>query len=73
MDAAKTQSMPKQGKKDILPAVITDLKRRDEIGTIKYGTTLQSNNGRDCLMDAYQEVLDLAMYLRQVIMERDGE
>jgi len=24
------------------------------------------------LWDAYQEVLDLAMYLRQTILERDG-
>jgi hypothetical protein len=32
---------------------------------------LQPHNGRDCLMDAYQEALDLAMYLRQAIFERD--
>jgi hypothetical protein len=42
------------------------------MGRRKYGTALEANNGRDALMDAYQEALDLAMYLRQAIAERDG-
>lgn len=34
---------------------------------------LYSNfNGRDALLDAYQEALDLVVYLRQVIYERDN-
>jgi hypothetical protein len=32
-----------------------------------------TNNGRDSLMDAYQEALDLVMYLRQAIEERNNK
>jgi hypothetical protein len=31
---------------------------------------LRAHNGRDALVDAYQEALDLCVYLRQVIQER---
>jgi hypothetical protein len=51
--------------------VIADMRERDEIGKDKYGVRLQSFNGRDALVDAYQEALDLAVYLRQAIYERN--
>ena len=38
-------------------------------GKKKYGTYLQAGNGRDALMDALQESLDMNQYLMQVIME----
>lgn len=50
--------------------VIADMKQRDVDGKQKYGTRLQANNGRDALIDAYQEALDLVVYLRQAIEER---
>lgn len=50
--------------------VIADMRERDQFGRAKYGTPLQPFNGRDPLVDAYQEVLDLAVYLRQAIEER---
>lgn len=53
--------------------VLADIKERDEIGMQKYGTRLQPFNGRDVLVDAYQEALDLVVYLRQAIYERDGK
>ena len=60
-----------------LPAVwdlvMADMKDRDQVGRQRYGTPLQPYNGRDSLMDAYQEALDLAVYLRQAIFERDGK
>jgi len=49
--------------------VIQDMKDRDNTGLEKYGTRLQPFNGRNSLIDAYQEVLDLAVYLRQTIYE----
>ncbi len=52
--------------------VVADMKLRDATGAEKYGTRLQPHNGRDVLTDAYQEALDLAVYLRQAIYERDG-
>ena len=51
--------------------VIADMKARDQLGRERYGTPLQPFNGRDALVDAYQEALDLAVYLRQAIEERN--
>ena len=51
--------------------VIADMLQRDDFGRYKYGTPLQPFNGRDPLIDAYQEALDLTVYLRQAIYERD--
>lgn len=44
--------------------VIEDVRERKAMGLAKYNTILQPNNGRDSLVDAYQEALDLAAYLR---------
>ena len=49
--------------------VVEDMKQRNEMGTEKYGTPLRPFNGRNSLKDAYQEVLDLAVYLRQRLYE----
>lgn len=51
--------------------VVDDMRERDAVGRKRYGVPLQTNNGRDALIDAYQEALDLCVYLRQVIAERD--
>jgi len=53
--------------------VLKDIAERDQLGAEKYGVRLQANNGRDALKDAYQEALDLVVYLRQAIYERDGK
>lgn len=50
--------------------VIWDMKERDSIGRERYGTPLQVDNGRDALIDAYQEQLDHVVYLRQEIERR---
>ena len=52
--------------------VIKDMQDRDQFGASKHGTHLQPENGRDSLVDAYQEALDLAVYLRKEIYERRG-
>lgn len=49
--------------------LVTDIETRKEIGLKKYGTLLQAFNGRDALVDAYQESLDLVQYLRQCVEE----
>jgi len=69
--AAINQPPPQKGKANILELVQKDLQARSDMGSKKYGTPLFSHNGRDALMDAYQEALDLVMYLRQTITERD--
>lgn len=60
------------GQPDVQSMVIADVTARREVGIQRYGTALQPNNGRDALRDAYEEALDLACYLRQIIAERDG-
>lgn len=59
-----------------LPAVwdlvIADMHRRDALGEARYGVRLQPHNGRDTLRDAFEEALDLAVYLRTLLYERDG-
>ena len=52
--------------------VIADMRDKDKNGFLKYGTRLQGFNGRSALRDAYQEVLDLAVYLRQKIWEDEN-
>jgi hypothetical protein len=56
--------------KPIWELVIADMRERDREGRKKYGTPLQAFNGRDALVDCYQEALDLAVYLCQAIEER---
>jgi hypothetical protein len=53
--------------------VMADMRERDRFGQDKYGVRLQPSNGRDFLADAYQEALDLAVYLRGAIYERDSK
>lgn len=52
--------------------VVKDMQRRDHFGRAKYGTPVQAGNGRDALQDAYEEILDAAVYLKQAIIERDA-
>jgi hypothetical protein len=51
-------------------AVIADIGTRTELGIRRYGTALQPFNGRDALQDAYEEAIDLTVYLKQALMER---
>ncbi len=51
-------------------AILRDMDSRDQQGEAKYGVRLQASNGRDHLVDAYQEALDLAVYLRNEMEER---
>lgn len=52
--------------------VMKDMQDRKAFGLNKYGTILQPENGRNFLVDAYQEVLDLAVYLRGAIYEQEN-
>ena len=49
-----------------------DLMERVELGRRRYKRPLRAFNGRDALLDAYQEAMDLVFYLRQAIEERDA-
>lgn len=51
--------------------VVADIERRKAIGRRRYGTVLQPFNGRNSLRDAYEEAIDLAVYLRQLLYEHE--
>jgi hypothetical protein len=69
--AATYQPVPKQGKVNVKDYVLQDIQARVDMGLKKHGTYLQTFNGRDPLWDAYQEAIDLVMYLRQAILEKE--
>lgn len=58
--------------KMIYPLVLKDIEDRVKFGKLKYGTELHAHNGRNPLVDAYQEAIDLVMYLRQAIEEDES-
>lgn len=71
MTLNQPQPSPKKRRgRPIWELVIADMRERDAMGARKYGTRLRAGDGRDSLVDAYQEVLDLAVYLRKAIEER---
>lgn len=49
--------------------VALDIEERKQFGIRKYGTALQAGNGRNMLQDAYEEALDLVIYLRGLLAE----
>lgn len=53
--------------------VLKDIEVRVRQGRIKYGVFLETENGRDALQDLYEELIDAVMYIKQVMMERDGK
>jgi hypothetical protein len=63
-EATEPQPIPSGKGVDVAELVHSDIEARCEYGVKKYGERLTTRNGRDALADAYQEVLDLAMYLQ---------
>lgn len=69
-----TEHFARDKNNDLVSEVILrDMKDRDEWGRSKYKTPLQPFNGRDALVDFYQEVLDSAVYLRQFLFELNND
>lgn len=72
-NAYQHEPEPLAGKEVVLDYVLRDLQERADMGREKYGTYLMTHNGRDPIWDAYQEALDLVMYFRQMILEREKD
>lgn len=69
-----TQSMPVQGNpnsRSVFDGLLSDIEKRKQVGIETYGVELQTHNGRSGLLDAYEEVLDTAVYLKQRLMEEE--
>jgi hypothetical protein len=67
--ASEYQPSPQPGQVEVGPLVIKDIQERIDHGYAKYKTKLMTHNGRSALWDAYQEAIDLVMYLKQAIEE----
>lgn len=68
--AATPEPAPEPGQRNVLDDLVTMLRERSDFGLRKYGTRLETFNGRDAHLDAMQELLDLFVYLQQAQMER---
>lgn len=53
----------------LIDLVLEDIRERDAVGRKRYGTPLTTHNGRDPVVDAYQELLDAVVYTRQAMLE----
>lgn len=53
--------------------VAADLEAPKQLGISRYGQALQAGNGRNALLDAYEEMLDQAVYLKQRLVEEEAE
>lgn len=76
LDVPKTPNTPQPAPEPndhphIVDLVVSDLVERKAMGMEKYKTPLQPFNGRKPLVDAYQELLDQCVYLRQRLYEDD--
>jgi len=63
------QPMPQGTGREIAPLVIEDIEARMKKGEETYGERLRAFNGRDATLDAYEEALDFAIYMRQRMEE----
>lgn len=83
IDAALRQPLPIGDGDDVAKAVVSvlsnwpetrclvaDIEARVASGEKKYGTRLKTNNGRNAVLDLYQEILDGVNYSMQNVMEK---
>jgi hypothetical protein len=54
----------------VFKQVIRDIEKRAETGKASYGTYLQPFNGRSAAQDLYEELIDAALYIKQLMIER---
>lgn len=56
---------------DVADLVIEDIRAKKAAGIEKYGVPLRARNGRRAIVDLYQELIDAAHYVRQLIQEEE--
>lgn len=59
------------GETDAQSLVMRDIADRRQVGISRYGAALQTWNGRDNLLDLYEELLDGAIYARNEMERRN--
>ena len=65
-----SEPMPRPGTANVFALLRADIDAREAVGRETYGRLLETFNGRNSARDAYEEALDLAVYLRQLLEER---
>jgi len=70
--AATSEPSPLPGQSTVADKVIDDINERVQLGLNKYGTKLMTFNGRNALVDLYQELIDATMYIKQLLMEEEN-
>lgn len=70
------QPLPAEGRENVQDVVIESLeglieqhRERRDLGAKRYGRPLQTFNGRDAVRDAFEEAVDLSVYLMQIDLE----
>lgn len=71
---AKVQALVETGGMDQAQAddIIAKMEESKQVGIRRYGTPLQTFNGRDCLQDAVEEARDLYVYLSSMEQAREA-
>lgn len=52
--------------------VVKDMHKREKQGFKSYNKYLTLNDGRDSLLDLYEELLDACVYIKKLMMEKDN-
>ena len=65
--------MEREDQKAVIVKVLDDLLNRAKAGKSKHGSILRSHDGSDGLLNAYIQALDMVIYLRKEIMERESK
>lgn len=68
-DPERDQPLPKPGKLPVQQILIHAIEERREHGIRKYGRALETDNGRNALQDAWEEAMDLLLYLTRARLE----
>lgn len=67
--ARQRQDKPTDPVPPYMMALIEDMKARHAVGVERYGVALGPHNGRDSMVDLYQEVLDSCVYAENLAIE----
>lgn len=57
---------------DVFRLLKKDLDARNANGFKTYKKPMTAHDGRDTLQDAFEEALDLVVYLKKMLIERDN-
>lgn len=69
-DPESDQPAPKPGGYPVQAVLIAAIQQRMEFGLKKYGRPLETHNGRDPLLDMWEEMMDMISYFTQFVLEQ---